>query len=132
MGTLRKISKYRPSVFQGRLDFSAARTSLSITAEHPYEALAMRVLLLALFALAALYLYFVGASVLHIVARKEAVLETTRLQSAIASMEQEYFTLSHEVDESVAKRMGLVALEKTHYVYKPGTAVAATIPGNGI
>ncbi len=132
MGKLKKISKYAPSALQGRLDFSAARASLSITAEHPYEGHLIRALLLVLAALACGYLYFVGASVLHIVARKEASAETVRLQSAIAGMEQEYFALSEEVDESVASGMGLVAVETTHYVYKPGTSVAATIPGNGI
>ncbi len=132
MGKLTKISKYSPSIFQGRLDFSAARKSLSITAEHPYESVIARTLIVALVVLASLYLYFVGASVLHIVARKEAGTETMRLQSAIAAMEQEYYALSGEVDESVASTMGLTAVEKTHYVYKPGATVAATIPGNGI
>jgi hypothetical protein len=132
MGRLKSISKYRPSIFQATLDFSAARKNVTLAIEHPYESAFLRALMLILFTLCAGYLYFVGASVLHIIARKEAGIETTRLQSAIASMEQEYFALSHSVDESVAASIGLTNLEKTAYVYRPSTAVAATIPGNGI
>lgn len=88
--------------------------------------------MLVLFVLACGYLYFVGASIFNVIARKEASAETTRLQSSIALMEQEYFALSEHVDESIAADLGLVAIDATQYVYKPGTAVAATIPGNGI
>lgn len=88
--------------------------------------------MLTIFILACAYFYFVGASVLHIVARKEAAAETTRLQSSIARMEEEYFALSQQIDESIASDIGLVALESTQYIYEPSTAVAATIPGNGI
>lgn len=78
------------------------------------------------------YLYFVGASILHVVARKEMSAEATRLQSSIALMEREYFALSSVVDESTAPSLGLSAVKQTTYVYEPGTAVAATIPGNDI
>lgn len=131
MGHLKQISKYRPSIFQSKLDFSAAR-SVSLTAEHPYENAVISALMLVLFVLACGYLYFVGASILNVIARKEASAETTRLQSSIALMEQEYFALAEHVDESIAADLGLVAIDTTQYVYKPGTAVAATIPGNGI
>lgn len=132
MGTIKKISKYRPSILQGTLDFSSAKKSFSLTAEHPYESAAIRFLILTLCVLAFAYLYFVAASIMNIVARKEASVQTTRLQSSLALMEKEYFALSHAVDESVADRMGLVTVEDTHYVYEPSTAVAATIRGNGI
>ncbi len=131
MGHLKQISKYRPSIFQSKLDFSAAR-SVSLTAEHPYENAVISALMLVLFVLACGYLYFVGASIFNVIARKEASAETTRLQSSIALMEQEYFALAEHVDESIAADLGLVAIDTTQYVYKPGTAVAATIPGNGI
>jgi hypothetical protein len=132
MGRLKSISKYRPSIFQTSLDFSSARESMTLAVEHPYESAFLRALMLILLVLCAGYLYFVGASVLNIIARKEAGTETTRLQSAIAVMEQEYFALSHSVDESIATSIGLTNLRDTQYVYRPGTAVAATIPGNGI
>lgn len=132
MGKLKKISKYTPSIIQGRLDFSAAKKSLSLTSEHPYESLVLRAIILTICALLCAYLYFVGASILHVVARKEMGAEATKLQSAIALMEREYFALSNTVDDSIASSMGLIPVGETAYVYEPGTAVAVTIPGNGI
>lgn len=132
MGKLKKISKYTPSIFQGSLDFSVARKNISLTAEHPYESALFRFVVIAIMSLVGAYLYFVGASILHVVARKEMSAEATKLQSAIALMEREYFTLSQSVDESIVSSMGLAALDKTTYVYEPGVAVAATMPGNGI
>lgn len=90
-------------------------------------------MLIVLGALCFAYLYFVGASVLNVVARKEAVVETQKLQSAIASMEQEYFALSESVDGPLASTMGLVAIDDTAYIYTPGsTAAAVTMGGNGL
>lgn len=132
MGRIKKISKYTPSILQGRLDFSAARKSISLTAEHPYESAILRIIVISILALVFGYLYFVGASILHVVARKEMNAEATRLQSAIAVMEREYFALSGVVDESIAPSLGLSAVQKTTYVYEPGTAVAVTMPGNDI
>ena len=132
MGKFKKISKYTPSILQGSLDFSAARKSFSLTAEHPLESAFVRALLGIVVVLACAYLYFVGASILHIVARKEAGVETTKLQSSVAVMERDFFAIAHSVDESVAGTMGLITVKDTAYVYEPGTAVAATIPGNGI
>ncbi|MHB1086878.1 MAG: hypothetical protein ACYCZ0_03980 [Minisyncoccota bacterium] len=72
MGKLKSISKYRPSIFQTSLDFSSARKSMTLAVEHPYESAFLRALMLILLVLCAGYLYFVGASVLNIIARKEA------------------------------------------------------------
>lgn len=88
--------------------------------------------MIALLALCFAYLYFVGASVMNIIARKEMSAEATRLQSAIASIEQEYFALANDIDESVAVSYGLAPVENTQYIYRPGNAAAATIAGNGI
>jgi len=133
MGTqIKKISKFNPSFFQGKLDFSATRKDFSLTMAHPYETFFLRTLMLILLVLCFGYLYFVGASVLNIIARKEASAETIRLQSAIATMEQEYFALTHSVDASVASTIGLTTVAKTQYVYRPGNAAAATISSNGL
>lgn len=131
MGRL-KISKYSPSIFQGKLDFSSAR-SVSVASEYPHEHALLRGLLVVLAALCVAYLYFVGASVLNVVARKEAVAESQRFQSSIATMEQQLFALSDSVDRSIAGVIGLQPIEGTAYVYTPGReAAAVTIGGNGI
>lgn len=128
---LKKISKYTPSIFQGRLELSAAG-GISLTHEHPYERTMMHALLAVLAVLCFGYLYFVGMSVMNIVARKEADAQTSRLQSAIASLEQQYFALSKDVDESAAVAIGLAPVDETHYVFRPGNAAAATMASNGL
>jgi hypothetical protein len=95
--------------------------------EFPYERAAARVLFALLVLLLCGYVYFVGASVLHIIARKEASAKTTQLQSAIASMEQQYFALSHSVDKSTAGELGLAPVSGTQYVYRPGNAASAGV-----
>lgn len=132
MGKIKKISKYAPSLFQAKLNFSGTRSNISLTLQHPFEVTIMRGLLMLLAILCFGYLYFVGASVLNIIARKEASTETIRLQTSIAVLEADYFALSHEVDETIASSIGLMPLQKTQYVYRPGQSVAATIGANGI
>ena len=60
---LHKMSKYRPSIFQGRLDLFYTTRSVSLTREHPAERTFFRVLIASLLLIACTYIYFVGASV---------------------------------------------------------------------
>ena len=118
---LHKISKYRPSVFQGRIDFATvSRHGITLTAEHPAERTILRVLLAALLALACTYLYFVGASVLNVIARKEALAQTTSLATAVAAMERDYFAASQAVTPQAGGPLGLAPVANTSYVYRPG------------
>ncbi len=127
-----KISKYRPSIFQGRLDFASVG-SAALSAEHPLERNALRVLIAMLFILLCGYFYFVSASVLNIIARKEADTKATQLQTSISIMEQEYFALSKSVDPESATKLGLVPVSNTKYVYVPGNAATAgTVAKNSI
>ncbi len=100
--------------------------------EHPLESVALRVCmaLIAIFLMG--YLYFVGASILNVIARKEADANAAHLQSAIADMEEQYFALSQSVDQSEAQRLGLAPITDAQYVYRPGQTAAATIESNEI
>lgn len=101
--------------------------------EHPFERMARQGLFALLGILIIAYLYFVGASVLNIMARKEATASAVRIQSAIALMEQEYFALSQDVNPSAARELGLAPVSRTNYVYRPGNAASAgTIESNAI
>ncbi|MFA7310178.1 MAG: hypothetical protein WC050_04720 [Candidatus Paceibacterota bacterium] len=102
-----------------------------LASEHPLEQQAMRALFALLVLLLCGYLYFVGASVLNIMARKEASAKTTNLQSAIAGMEQQYFALSQSVDASSAHALGLAPVTGTQYVYRPGNAASAGVVARG-
>lgn len=107
-----------------------------LSIEHVYERTAVRVLLALLCIALAGYVYFVGASILNIIARKEAARATASLQSRIAVMEKQYFALSEEATPSAGQVLGLLQLSGAEYVYRPGTTAAApsadTIDRNAI
>jgi hypothetical protein len=132
MGThIQRISKYKPSIFQGSLDFkSGQRVALAL--EHPNERLVFRILCIALALLACGYLYFVTASVMNVIARKEALAHSAQIRGTLGSLEQKYFALSDGVTPEIASSLGLTPLENTQYVYKPSTVGVATIDPNGI
>ena len=126
-----KISKYKPSALQGRFDFSPV-AQLSFGGEHSLERSALRVFCVALVVLACAYLYFVTASVLHVMDRREALAKVSDMQGSIGSLEQRYFTLSHDIMPHMGAALGLSSVEKTSYVYRPGTIGAATMASNEI
>ena len=121
-----KISKYKPSILQGRFEFNE---SVSLSLEHPRERMLLRVLFAALVALAMLYLYFVTSSVLNVIARKEALARLDGIQGSIGQLESRYLALSQGMTPEEGKALGLIPVENTNYVYRPGT-VAATIARN--
>ncbi len=107
-----------------------------MTVEYSFERVAFRVLFALLGVILCGYLYFVGASVLNIIARKEASRSSVSLQSSIASLEKQYFQLSAAVTPQTGSSLGLSELSDTDYVYRPGATAAAetadTIERNAI
>jgi F420-0:gamma-glutamyl ligase-like protein len=120
-----KISKYIPSSSQAKLNLFVTEQRVSLAREHALEPLARQVLLAILGVLIFAYLYFVAASIFHIMARKEASADTSRMQSAIAQMESEYFALSHALEPESGAKIGLAPVSGTDYVYRPGNAASA-------
>ncbi len=90
-----------------------------LSIEHVYEKLAFRVLFALLGIFLCGYLYFVGASVLNIIARKEATRASATLQGSIASLEKQYFSLSEAVTPQTGTTLGLAPVSDTDYVYRP-------------
>ncbi|MDO8514835.1 MAG: hypothetical protein Q7S50_04820 [bacterium] len=129
---IHKISRHVPSIFQGRLDFNTTQHRISLSIEHPAELLALRVLAIALIALVCGYLYFVSASVLNVMSRKEALTRTALIQGSIGGLEQEYFKLSQSVKPNSGAALGLSPVSQTQYVYRPGNVGAVTIVRNEI
>ncbi|KKW24633.1 MAG: hypothetical protein UY74_C0026G0005 [Candidatus Kaiserbacteria bacterium GW2011_GWC2_52_8b] len=125
-----KISRHVPSVFQGSLDFSGGRT-FSLTIEHPLEPLLFRGLFGCLAFLLCLYLYFVTASVLNVIAREEASSRTAELQNSISHMEQNYFALLQDLKPQTGASLGLAPVSQTSYVHRPGATALADLPGQG-
>lgn len=111
---------HKPSIFQAQLQFPAERKTYALNAEHPFESVAMRMVLAILLTLIFSYIYFVGASVLNIIARKEALAETERLNGAIGNIERDYFAISHNITPESGTELGLSPVSHTAYVYRPG------------
>lgn len=128
---LHKMSKYRPSIFQGKLDLYHTTRSVSLTLEHPAERTFFRAVIAALFIIACGYVYFVGASVLNVIARKEALLQTARLTGAVSALEREYFLVAKGVTPEAGERLGLAPVSKTAYVRRLGVVGDARVSEGG-
>lgn len=97
----------------------------ALSIEYSFERVAFRVLFALLGIILCGYLYFVGASVLNIIARKEASRSSVALQSSIAVLEKQYFALSSAVTPQTGSNLGLTKVNDTDYVYRPGATAAA-------
>lgn len=128
----RKIHK--PSIFQTQLQFPAGGGTFALNSEHPLEHTAFRVLIAVLFILISAYLYFVTASVLNVIARKEALMQSTHLGTTIGAYEKEYFAISQTVKPEAGLVLGLspISSTATDYVRRPGTVGQAETQNNEI
>ncbi len=100
-----------------------------LSLEYSYERVAFRVLFALLGIILCGYLYFVGASVLNIIARKEASAASSNMQSSIAILEKQYFLLSEAITPDSGATLGLSQVDSTDYVYRPG-ATAVALPAD--
>ncbi|RJQ35057.1 hypothetical protein C4556_00900 [Candidatus Parcubacteria bacterium] len=133
MGTrIHKISRYKPSIFQGSLRLSTERGGFSLTVEHPAERVLFKTLIAALALLTVGYVYFVSASVLNVIARKDAVRETASLESKVSLLERDYYAATAALTPSSGERLGLSPVSNTRYVHRPGVVGVAETPLNEI
>jgi len=139
MGTrIFKVSKYKPSIFQGSLSLSpgrrsfTGRTGFSLTVEHPAERVVFRALAITLMVLTGSYVYFVSSSVLNVIARKEALAETASLGSKVSLLERDYYAAAAAITPSAGHRLGLAPVSNTRYVHRPGAIGAAEVQSNDI
>lgn len=80
------------------------------------ESYVVRFLLAALIFCTALYLYFVGISILNVIANTQAGVDSARLQSTVGSLEQEYFKLSNAVTPQTGVQLGLAKTSASNFV----------------
>ena len=121
------ISKFKPSIFQGRLDFEAVskRQTSILAVEYRAERVIFTILAVLLCALIFGYFYFVTGSVFNVIAEKQADAQSANMQGTIGSLEEQYFSLSQSLTPQTATDMGLAPVQNTQYVYRPGNAAAA-------
>ena len=129
---IHKISRYAPSIFQGKFDFSSARRGASLSVAHPWEHMGLRLLGAALVVIFCGYLYFVSASILNVIASKEALTQVSVIQGSIGGLEQNYFELTKAISPQSGPALGLSPITHQAYVYRPGNVGAATIVRNEI
>ena len=127
---IQKISKYRPSIFQGHLNLAAAqKPRVALAVEDPAERVILRALVAVLVVLAFGYLYFVSASIMNIMARKEAMAQSGAIVASIGSLEGQYFSLTQSItaDSAVAIGLSPISVQNTAYVERPGNVGMAGI-----
>jgi|SRR3990167_7096096 len=78
------------------------------------------------------YLYFVTASVFHVMGREEALTEVKRLSAATATLEHDFFAKTELITRERGSDLGLVPVARTSYVQTRNTMVDAAVPQTGI
>ena len=104
----------------------------SLSIEHPYERAAFRLLagLVAIFAVG--YMYFVAASVLNVMARTAYDRQSVAIEGDIGMLEQRYLYLTSAVRQDAAQEFGLVPVNETSYVYRPGPSASLPVKNDVI
>lgn len=102
------------------------RQSISLAAFRG-EAQMLRILSAMLAFAIAGYLYFVGVSIMNVIVSREASMASERLQSEVATLEQEYFRLAKQVTAEGAANSGLVKPVATTFVKAQGNYYAANL-----
>ena len=104
----------------------------SLSEEVPYEYALLRYMLFIACALVVVYLYLVSASVLNVIAQKEAGGRSAKLESHLGVLEGEYFSLNERVTQSHAAELGLKPLNGSSFVYRHTSMGAAATVQNAI
>lgn len=92
-----------------------------LVVEYQWERTLLRATLAMLMLLTLGYLYFVTASVLNVIAHREAVAHTTKIESEIGLLEQTYFSVSQTLTPETGSALGLSPITNQKFVYRHGT-----------
>jgi sensor c-di-GMP phosphodiesterase-like protein len=76
-----------------------------------------------LFCLAAVYMYLVSVTVMHVVVRKETTQSMKEINSQIAALETEYIKAQHAVSERVASLPDFVATPEKIFIERTDTTL---------
>jgi len=98
----------------------------AISGEH----FVVRILIAAILMCVAAYLYFVGVSIMNVIANREASLESERLQSLVGTLEEEYFALSKAISPENGAVMGLSKTADTSFVRRGGGMASNVTPSD--
>ena len=71
------------------------------------------------------YVYFVGVSVVNLIARKEAFASVQRMNAEVSVLEQNYLTFSHGLTPDQGAELGLTVISPSEYIRVPGATAFA-------
>lgn len=71
------------------------------------------------------YTYFVSLSIFNVIAHKEAIAASEKLQSEVGLLEQDYFELTQSITPAIAANLGMTETSDTAFVRKPGAVGSA-------
>lgn len=91
-----------------------------------HEHLVLRFLTLALVSGVIAYGYFVGFSIMNVIAHKEAAAKSAQLKSSLSRLEQTYFELTKNMSPDMGSAIGLGPTEHTEYIRRAGTVGVAS------
>jgi hypothetical protein len=104
----------------------------ALSYELPYETVVVRYLCAMVGIIVLLYLYFVSASVLNVIAQREASQASAQMQSDIGVLEGKYFALSQIVTPAQASKLGLTQVAESSFVYRLDTVGVVPSTKNAI
>ncbi|NBV77059.1 hypothetical protein EBR66_02790 [bacterium] len=98
------------------------------TTEHPYEHYTRSILFAVLMLGALVYLYFISASVVNLMARREAHVLSLQTSSQVSELEARYLALTNSLSQEEGEALGLRALEPVAYVRASAPTAFAQAP----
>ena len=104
----------------------------ALSLEHRNEYAVFRVLCFSAVFLVVVYLYLVSASVLNVIAQKEADATSSALESNLGELEAQYFALSKNITPEHASNLGFTALSDSSFVYRLNTVGVVASANNAI
>lgn len=107
--------------------YATARTVHLSHDEHFLEPILRRVLVVVAALAIAAYIYCVSASVVHIIARKDAEVALARTSSSVALLESKYFDLSSKVTREHATDLGLVPIDDARFIARTVRTAQASV-----
>lgn len=76
----------------------------------------------------ALYVYFISASVVHVVMRTEISQEITKIASEISELEGEYIEAQHRVSSDIASLQGYTQTQSKVFIDRTPSSLVLSTP----
>ncbi len=89
-----------------------------------YDRIVFIVLAFACIGMVALYMYFVSASIVHVVIRKEVGQDLVRLSSEVSELDSKYIAAQHAMSNQIATLEGYHEIENKIFINRTSANLA--------